>query len=425
MKSLFRAGMARNLALTFLSFGFLAASGIVINLFVVVARDSASLGVFNQAYSVYIVASQIAVFGLQYSTMRSAAFHENDRAELGRVLSGAAFPALLFGLAAAILVFLSEPLFAGLLGSPQAGAAVAIAGLGLVFFPLSKVLISFINGVQHMAAFAILQALRYSLVAGFAVGVAFSDLAFEYALYCFLVAELVTTVAAALYIVFGGLCDMRQFGLARVREHLAFGARSLAVGIFGEINTRIDVLMLGVFLDDRAVGIYSFAALFLDGVSHALAMVRVNFNPFLVGALRDNAIDRARALLRKTKVRAPAAMFGISVLALAAFLAFAHLILPEKDLAGGVTSLIILLTSITLVSGFMPFDNIMLASGRPGYQTFQQMAAVGANIAGNLALIPLFGIEGAALGTAFGFVAGTALQIALTYRFLGWNMLRS
>lgn len=423
IQPLFRAGMARNISLTMISFAFLAASGVIINLFVVAARDSAALGVFNQAYSVYIVVSQFAVFGLHYSVMRSAAFHEHDRAELGRVLASAAAPSLLLGACAAAAVYFSQPLLERIFDSSQTGAAISISALGLALFPLNKVLIGFINGLRHMAAFAALQALRYTVVAIIAVGVAFSDLPFENALYCFGAAELLTALGALAYIAQRRLCVWRLPDAEWIRRHFNFGSKSLAAGLFGEINTRIDVLMLGVFMDDRAVGIYSFAALLLDGLFHMLAMIRVNYNPFLVSALRDGRQEEANDLLRKTRVRVPAAMLALSVLVTGAFVVFCTYILPGKDLLSGLPSLVILLFSMTLVSGLVPYDNLMLASGRPGYQTIQQMCAVLANVIGNLALIPIFGIEGAALGTACGFMIGTLILLWMSKRMLGWNLL--
>jgi hypothetical protein len=53
------------------------------------------------------------------------------------------------------------------------------------------------------------------------------------------------------------------------------------------------------------------------------------------------------------------------------------------------------------------------------------MTAVLTNVAGNLVLIPLLGIEGAALGTALSFLAGTAALILFARRLQAWNLLES
>ncbi|MCC6247653.1 MAG: hypothetical protein IT499_07825, partial [Rubrivivax sp.] len=72
--------LSRDIAWTLGSFVLLAASGMVINLVVAGVRDAAALGVFNQAYAVYIIASQLATLGLHYSVLRHAALHEADEA---------------------------------------------------------------------------------------------------------------------------------------------------------------------------------------------------------------------------------------------------------------------------------------------------------------------------------------------------------
>jgi O-antigen/teichoic acid export membrane protein len=415
--------MARNISLTMISFVVLAVSGVLINLFVVAARDSAALGVFNQTYSIYIVVSQFAVSGVHYSVMRHSAFHESDPQELGRLLSSAILPAIVLGLLFAFAVYVAEDWFTYLFDSAETGRAISISAWGIILFPLNKVLISFLNGLRHMAAFATLQALRYIIVALVAISVAFSAMPFENALYCFIVAEFVTSMLAVAYIIRQQLCVWQRPGENWMKTHFVFGCKSMAAGLFGEINTRIDVLMLGIFLPDRDVGIYSFAAFFLDGLFHMLVMIRVNFNPYMVGALRDGKKDDLDALLRKTRLRVPIIMSALSLFAVGAYYVLCIKILPGQGLLEGMPSLIILLSAMVLVSGFVPYDNLMLASGHPGYQTLQQMTAVIANVTGNLLFIPIFHIEGAALGTACGFILGTLMLIAMARRMLGWNLL--
>ena len=45
------------------------------------------------------------------------------------------------------------------------------------------------------------------------------------------------------------------------------------------MNTRIDIFMLGIFLSDQLVGIYSVAALFVEGFLQIIVVLQNNFNP--------------------------------------------------------------------------------------------------------------------------------------------------
>lgn len=87
----------------------LAASGILINLVIAAFRDASALGAFNQAYAIYIVASQIAVFGLHYSVLRHAALYDRDTEERGRLLVNASTWSLTLGIVAAAVVFAASP----------------------------------------------------------------------------------------------------------------------------------------------------------------------------------------------------------------------------------------------------------------------------------------------------------------------------
>lgn len=414
--------LSNDIAWTMGSFMILALSGIVINLVVAYFRGTEDLGVFNLAYSVYIIVSQIAAFGVHYSVLRYAALKQEDSEELGAVLGSALVLVTIFGLAMAGLVFLAEPLFATAY-SERAARAISFAALGMALFPASKVLIAFLNGLRHMKAFAVLQAGRYIVVAAVVTAFAVSNQDFTLASLCFAIAEIVTLTAAAVYIASRRLVQRMRSRKSWLREHMSFGGRSLLAGMFGEINTRVDVLCIGIFLSDRDVGVYSFVAMLLDGLYHLLAMVRVNFNPVLVNCVRDSRWPEAQRMLRLSKRFIPLLMLALSSLIFAFFWVVTFMLVPERGLQEGVAVLFILLTGLVISSPFIPFDNMMLISGYPGRQTIQQAVAFVTNVSLNLALIPLVGIEGAAIGTACSYLASVVSLILMTDNRLGWNLL--
>lgn len=416
--------LGRDIAWTMGSFMVLAVSGIVINVVVASLRDAAALGVFNQAYAVYIIASQIAVCGVHYSVLRHAAFFDDDAEERGAMLFTSIVLTLLFGVLAAIALYVFAPLLGRAFDSVVTGEAIRYAAYGLVFFPLNKVLLGYLNGLRHMKMFAILQASRYIFVMVWvSIVAASSDVDFKNATLAFFVAEFATTLIAMVYLLLTGLLSAMHFSLKWIKKHVVFGSKSLLAGMFVEMNSRVDVLMIGLFLPDRAVGIYSFAAMLVDGLYHVLAMVRINFNPVLVGALRDKKWEAMQGLLKKAKQYAYPVTLFLALLVLGVFWVMANYIVPEKGLQEGIYSLLILLAGLTLISAFIPFDNLLLVSGHPGFQTFQHMTVVTANIGLNYTLVPILGIEGAALATISGYIVGMIVLMILVNHFLRWNLL--
>ena len=405
------------------SFAILALSGISINFAVAAMRDAAALGVFNLAYAIYVIASQVAVSGVHYSVLRLAA-HLSDSPEERRFMLWAAIALSgSLGLAWGAAVYLAAPLFEALFGSPASARAISLTGFGLALFPLNKVLISYINGLRHMRAFALLQATRYLLVMAWVIGVAASTLPFEYAALAFIVAEGTTTLAAALYLQVAGLLTPRPVEKRWVLEHLSFGFRSLPSGMFLELNTRVDVIVIGIFLTDREVGIYSFAAMLVDGLYHVLAMIRVNMNPILVAGRRTDSWTESRRLLGVARRYLLPVAFALSAAIVVGYLVVVNYVLSSSDLAEGIWPLVILLASLSLVSAYVPFDNLLMVSGYPGHQTLQNLGVVFINIALNIALVPVIGIVGAAIGTAASYLAGFIALMYLASRLLGWNLL--
>jgi O-antigen/teichoic acid export membrane protein len=401
----------------------LSASGILINLVIAGYRDAAALGVFNQSYAIYIVASQIAVFGLHYSVMRHAALYDQDPQARGRMLVNAGIFSIILGGGAAGLAFFGAPVIGRLLQSSAVENAVRYAASGLLLFPLNKVILGYLNGLRCMKAFFTLQSGRYILVMAWVSLISASEQPFELSTLGFLVAEAATSIGACLYMLRRGLLPRLILDHSWTRRHFIFGGKSLLSGIFVELNSRVDVLLVGFFLTDRDVGIYSFAAMLVDGLYHVMAFVRINFNPILVGNLRDRDWVGMRKLLQQTKRYVFPGTAAASLFLILAFWMLTGKVMPEKGLAEGMLPLTILLTGLTLIAAFVPFDNLMLVSGFPGLQTLQHMTLVAANIAFNLAIIPLLGIIGAAAATGLSYIAGISALIFLSRRVLGWNLL--
>ncbi|MCW5632677.1 MAG: oligosaccharide flippase family protein [Rubrivivax sp.] len=415
--------LARDIGWTLGSFVLLALSGMVINLVVAGARDAAALGVFNQTYAVYIIASQLATLGLHYSVLRHAALHEADEDARGRMFGTAVACALALGAGGAGLLALSAGRLGALFDSATTGRAIAWASSGLLLFSLNKVLLAYLNGLRRMKAFSVLQGLRYLLVMAVVCTVAAGPWPIEVAPVAFLVAEIATALACAAYIARRGVVRHLRFDRDWLRTHVRFGAKGLAAGMFAEFNSRIDVLLIGVFLPDREVGIYSFAAMMVDGVYHVLAMVRINFNPVLVGSLRDRDHAQAVGLRRQSARLVLPATVAMGVAAIVALWLIATWVVPHKDLHEGLPSLLVLMGGLVLVSVLVPFDNLLMVSGHPGYQTLQQVITVVVNAGVAVALLPFLGIVGAACGTAASYVAGATALLVFSRRIVGWNLL--
>ncbi len=413
----------RDIAWTFVSFGILAISGILMNIMIVLFRDSSSLGVFNLSYAIYLIGSQVAVMGIHNSVMRYAAYHAEDPFERGKMFSTAMVLTLFLGIVLGGAVYLATPLFKIIFASTEAAQAIGYTGFGLMLFPLNKVLIGYINGLRHMRALAILQTSRYLTVLVGVTVISISSMPFIYATFSFFAAEVITTISTIIYMKKTGLLTHLRFTKKWVKEHLVFGGKGALGSIFLDMNTRVDVLLIGIFMNDSAVGVYSFAAMLIDGLQHILSMLRVNFNPILVAAMRDKDWVQAKKLLHYSEIYVCLGVVILSFMVIPSFYIFVNYFVHDKTLIEGWKILVILFTTYIIISGFSPFDNLLLASGHPAQQTIQNISIALINVVFCILLIPNFGIIGAAISTAMSYGVGTVIMLFYSYRLLGWNML--
>lgn len=417
-----RAKFVSDTLWNYAALGVQAASGILLNLIIARAYGAATLGVFNQAYAVYVIASQFAAGGIHFSTLKHVAERPADAAERTRVVAAALLVTAALGAAcAAALAFFARPIGA-LVDSPDVGRAVLIVAPGLLFFALNKVQLAVLNGLRHMRAFAVGQALRFLLMLAFVVVAAALGWPGWLLAATFTVAEGVLALVLAPLV--AGTCVR---GAARglgpwMRTHVAFGLRGFLSGVLLEINTRVDVVMLGLFLGDAAVGIYSFASMLFEGAFGLFVVVRNNVNPLLVRMLHERDTDGIRAFVRRTQRYVyPGAAVAFS-LALLLFPVGVRLVFADETFLASWPLLAILLAGLGLYAGYLPFSQILLQAGRPGTQTLLIALNVLTNVVLNAVLIPVWGPHGAAVATAASLVCAAGYLTAVVRRTLGFGL---
>lgn len=402
------------------SLAILAACGVAINVVIAAFQGADALGVFNQVYAVYIFASQIATGGFQLSVLKHCAHHRADRTRCGELTTSAL---IITTLPAGVVcggLYLFRNAFGNVLDSPGVALGIAFSLPGLFFFALNKVLLNALNGLRRMKAFAVFQSLRFILILAGVVAIVLGGYPGSHLTLALTASETVLFMVLAGYVykrVFW-LSLPREFG-GWVRTHLGFGLRAFLGGLFSEANTRVDVLMLGYFLDDRSVGIYSFAAIFAEGFSQLIHVVKRVADPVLGGYFSSGQLSEISSFSRKVRRAVYPAMAVVTVSAVGLFPVLPWLLVRDEAFSASWALFAILMGGIFLNSGYRPFNGIFLLGGRPGIHTLFVGAAVVGNIALNALMIPRFGTYGAAGTTALVIVLQALLIILLARKVFG------
>jgi O-antigen/teichoic acid export membrane protein len=296
---------------------------------------------------------------------------------------------------------------------------IAAATPGLFCFALNKLLLGVVNGLRRMRAFAVYQSLRYLLLLlGFSLagelGVSGERLSFVWTF-----AEGILLIVLAIEV--AGQVAWRQAHAWRqwVRAHVVYGFKSVLSAMMLELNARIDIWMLGAYLDDAAVGIYSLAAILAEGVYQLMVVLQNNFNPLLARLIAAGETAELERMVRRARRWIVPSMLGVGLLAALVYPWTVPLFTERPEFAQSSASFAILVGGIALASGWLPFSQTLLMAGKPGWHTLYMALVVLTNVVFNALLIPHLGINGAAIGTAVAFIASAVLLRVFVKRLVG------
>src|SRR5256885_13809009 len=89
----------------FASVGLLGITGIALNSIIAQVYGAAVLGIFNQVYAIYILGSQLATFGIQFSVLKYTAEFEHDEDAVARSMAAALSSVAICAFATVVLFF--------------------------------------------------------------------------------------------------------------------------------------------------------------------------------------------------------------------------------------------------------------------------------------------------------------------------------
>jgi O-antigen/teichoic acid export membrane protein len=177
-----------------------------------------------------------------------------------------------------------------------------------------------------------------------------------------------------------------------------------------------DVVMLGSMIGAAPAGIYRAASQLANLIAFPLTAVQLAFAPVIASLYAAHDFHSLQAQTTR-------AAFTILVVALPAFLVFILfggwiLLLFGEDFSTGYDSLAILSGGYLVNAAMGPsgYLLIMTKHERAAAAIFGCSAAI--NIIGNLALIPILGIDGAATATA-----SSLIFVSIAFAILAWRQL--
>lgn len=182
----------------------------------------------------------------------------------------------------------------------------------------------------------------------------------------------------------------------------------------------LDVIMVGVIAGSAAAGVYGGASRFVAAGLIIDTALRIVVSTRFSTLLFEKKYTEVEALYRLTATLL--VLFGTPAYLILAVFAPVVLSWLGPGFEQGATALVILCVGATLAFTAGNIQSVLLMSGRSGWAAINKGVVLLVNVAGNLVLIPLIGITGAAISWAFCMLLDAALATIEVRRFLGIRM---
>lgn len=402
--------LRRDVAWNLIPVALLGAVGLGLNFLIAAWWDAAALGVFNLVTIAFFVFAVVGACGIQFSVLRDVAANVEDRAVVSAVVVGALVPGVVLAAAATGLWLLARGPISQLHGSRAVAEGMLWATPGLFCFAVNKILLGVVNGLRRMRAYAAYTSLRYLLI-GAGLGISRAvDLHPDHLPVIWTLAEgtllLVLTVE-----LFATVSVRRCAGWRRwMREHLGYGLRGVTATLVQEINSKLDVWMLGAAgIGKDIIGVYSLASALNEGATQFSVVVQNNLNPVIARGLAEQRHEDVQDLARRTRRWFVPVMAGSCMLGALLYPVIVPRLVGDETFAAGTAPFAILMAGLALASPYLAFNQILLMAGKPGWYTGFVAVVVGVNFVANLMLIPRLGPIGAAMATAIAVIASAVL----------------
>jgi O-antigen/teichoic acid export membrane protein len=394
----------------------LALAGVVLNLAVGRVYGFEGLGVFSQAMIFFLLLGQVAAGCLAFAALHHFSVHGAHAKQARAYFIALGIPVALIGAVIGIGLWQGAGMFGALLGSEPLAACLPAVGLAVGLFALNKVLIYALNGMSHFKTFALLQGLRMPLMLAAFFYLVSQDAPSGHFGWIFVTSEIVLFCLSL-----GFVWRYTKAEPLRVQaiKFLIYdvggkGWRGAFIGLLSDVNSKIDVLVLGLLVSDTIVGVYALGAMFADGLRMVLAAIQNIVNPRIAGYVETSNTSAFDALWRDlARIARPLA--GAITLCAALFMLYlAPIILGADDIGTSTLVFVTIALATTLAAPALILNQVFTQGDAPHLQTRFLALLAGLNLGLNLALVPLFGPLGAAIGTAVAELA----QLALLLRWL-------
>ncbi len=384
-------------------------------IFIANTLATSDLGIYFLGITIIMFLTVLSNLGLTNGVIRFVSMH-NGRNDVCRV-KGTVLSCLAISMIASlgmtgIIFLLGDIIAVYIFHKSELGEAIRLLSLSIPFVNLLRIFLTSTRALKLM---------QYTV---YAENLAWIGLRFLFALFFLWVLKLGLKGIILAYVVssvlsaglgfyfccrFIPLVDKRIKSIFEIKRLLKFSVPMVFSAFFHNLNTHVDILMLGLFVSATEVAIYTVSArlIILGGV--VLAIFQPIFQPFVSDFYAKKEMEKIAILLKTITKWIVIISFPIFV-SLVSFPAFFLHFFGDQFVQGaGCLSILAIAYILSSISG--PTNTLIIMSGRSDITLKNNLTVLITNTILNYLLIPKYGIVGAALATGISLVLIALIRI--------------
>lgn len=381
-------------------------------------------GLYSLAFSVLSILAIISVLGLPQGSTRFIAYYrgKSEETKIRSVLSFSTVFVLTGSILLSIALFLSADLLSSsVFRSPELSLPLKIFALALPFRVLIQTFISFFRGFADVKPNVYFEnILRRVLFVVLLLLVILLDLSFTGVLYAMAASLIVTFLAMGIY-------TIRKLPLSSIRPKFEFPAGKelfffsvplLGVAVLNTAMNTIDTLMLGYFKTSDVVGLYNGAFPLAALMAMILSTSSFLYSPIATELYSKGLMTELRRTFQIiTKWMFYAALPVFFILFLFPEVVLGFIFGPDYIPASTALRILLLGYIFHVIVGMNGLS--LMVVGETRFLMISTILVFISNVFLNLALIPPFGIAGAAFATTSSYFLRNIFYSVKLYRSYG------
>lgn len=394
IRKIYKSENNKNIFLNYIAFGLQILFGFLTTIFILYYQGIEGLGVFTQLYAILVVCSQLGVLGINDSVLQKVSILSKNDNILVTALRASIINASLIS----IIIFNSDYFFNFFFKSEIINNNLNYLSFAIFLLIINKVFFSFINAKKWFKLFAFINFLRPLLIFFILLIFIFLDINSTKLALIFLLSELFMFVFLCFKCSNYFLYKIFIIEIRLLLSHYKFGSKVSINSVLSESFIRVDILVLGFFLNDELIGIYAFAALFFEGIYQLSIVLRNIINPDINNYFKKNKLDKIYILIKKTTIFSFIITFIGCVVTLGIF-PFVLDLFDMSSLKYSYEIIKVLFIGNLLYCIIVPSENFLFIINKPLIQSYYMGTICTINILLNIIFINNFGLIGAAYAT--------------------------